>query len=126
MAPTGPIATQSGVALQLVEEASGEGEEGDMGPYSNYEAPAAPHNPYYQNNYGAAPPAAPYAPPHDPAYNQDYIKTEGALEINLETEMRRMCSGSVGLGLFNYLLDLRVKARGDRQRPDSDSEHKPS
>ncbi|KAF8079046.1 hypothetical protein FPV67DRAFT_1467314 [Lyophyllum atratum] len=49
---------------------------GDMGPYSNYEAQAPAQSSYYQNNYGAPPAAAPFAPPHPAAYNQDYVKIE--------------------------------------------------
>ncbi|GLB35752.1 putative RNA recognition motif containing protein [Lyophyllum shimeji] len=48
--------------------------QGDMGPYSTYEAQASAQSSYYQN-YGV-PPAAPYAPPHAAAYNQDYTKIE--------------------------------------------------
>ncbi|KAG6901867.1 hypothetical protein C0995_007093 [Termitomyces sp. Mi166 len=45
--------------------------QGDMGSYSNYDAPAAPQNYSYQNPYGG-----PYASPQDAAYNQDYSKYE--------------------------------------------------
>ncbi|KAG6911367.1 hypothetical protein DXG01_001038 [Tephrocybe rancida] len=58
--------------------------QGDIGPYSNYEAPA-PQNPYYQNNYGAAPPSASFAPPHDAPYNQDYTKNEALRGLVYET-----------------------------------------
>lgn len=53
--------------------------QGDMGAYNNYEAQAPPQNTFYQNSYGA-PPAAPFPPAPATAYNQDFVKYEGALE----------------------------------------------